>query len=78
MASIDKSKEISEFFKFQTQRKITNLYKNLLIILEDIKNPPYNLKEEDFKRIRKKILDCGNDTAREIEQDFDKISIYLK
>lgn len=72
------SNEISDFFKFQTCRKVTNLYKNFLIILEDLKSPPYNLSEDSFSKLRKRVLDLSNDTLRELDQDFSKINIKLK
>lgn len=73
------SEPISQYLKFQLSRKITNLYKNYLVLLEDLQYPPYNsLKEEDYKRIRKKILDLGNNVLREMEEDLDKVNISLK
>jgi uncharacterized protein YaaN involved in tellurite resistance len=76
-AAIDEEK-VTSYVHFQVQRKITNLYKNCLVLIEDLKKPPHNLLEEEYKSIRKKILDYGNDALREIEEDFKKISIKLK
>ena len=77
MAAIDEEK-VTSYVHFQVQRKITNLYKNLLTLFEDLRKPPYNLSEDDYKAIRKKVLDYGNDALRETEEDFKKISIKLK
>ncbi len=74
---IDEDK-VTQYVHFQIQRKITNLYKNCLILFEDLKKPPYNLSEDDYKNIRKRILDYGNDALRETEEDFKKVSIKLK
>lgn len=77
MVKIDDDK-ITEYVHFQIQRRITNLYKNCLNLFEDLKSPPYNLSDEDYRKIRKKILDSSNDSLRETEEDFKKISINLK
>lgn len=71
----EKSKD---FLVFQLRRKIVNLYKNYLFILEDLEKSGYNIPEEEFQRIRKRILDYGNDTIREIEENLDKFDIELK
>jgi hypothetical protein len=65
------SKE-KDFLIFQIRRKIINLYKNFFFILEDI-----DLTEAQHQKIRKRILDLGNDTIREIEEDVSKFDITL-
>jgi hypothetical protein len=61
------------------ERRIVNLYKNYLVLLEDLLGPPYNsLDNENYKRIRKRVLDMGNDVLREIDEDFKKVDITLK
>jgi len=65
------SKE-KDFLIFQIRRKIINLYKNFFFILEDI-----DLTETQHQKIRKRILDLGNDTIREIEEDVSKFDITL-
>jgi|TARA_B110000196_G_C21077084_1_gene630519 hypothetical protein len=71
----EKSKD---FLVFQLRRKIVNLYKNYLFILEDLEKTGYDIPEEEFQRIRKRILDYGNDTIREIEENLEKFDIELK
>jgi hypothetical protein len=66
-----------DFLKFQVRRKVTNLYKNFLFILEDSSNSQYN-SQEAYQRNRKRILDYGNDTIREIEEILDSLDIELK
>lgn len=75
MVDTDKA---TEFFRFQVNRKVTNLYKNFLILLEDLQGPPYNIPEDVQKRMRKKVLDYGNDTIRELEEYLSKVKIELK
>ena len=70
----DKSKS---FLVFQLRRKVVNLYKNYLFILEDLKKDGYDIPEEEYQRIRKRILDYGNDTIREIEENVENFDIKL-
>jgi hypothetical protein len=65
------------FFEFQIRRKVTNLYKNFLFILEDLHSSG-EISEEVYKRSRKRILDYGNDTIRELEEDLSSFDINLK
>ena len=71
----DKSKS---FLVFHLRRKVVNLYKNYLFILEDLKKDGYDIPEEEYQRIRKRILDYGNDTIREIEENVENFDIKLK
>ena len=64
---------INNFFAFQTRRKITNLYKQFFFILEDLSAEGIKIPEETHQRIRKRILDLGNDT---IEEYFEKFIEY--
>jgi|TARA_Y100000310_G_scaffold181845_1_gene181874 hypothetical protein len=67
-----------DFLIFQLRRKIVNLYKNYLFILEDMKKDGYDIPEEEYQRIRKRILDYGNDTIREMEENLENFDIELK
>jgi hypothetical protein len=67
-----------DFVKFHAKRRIVNLYKNFLVILEDLQQDGQNLSDERYQRVRKKILDAGNDAYREIEEILDKTEIRLK
>jgi len=72
-----KEDKVKGFLQFQVRRKVTNLYKNFLFILEDQKSKEYN-SEEDYQRNRKRVLDYGNDTIREIEEILDNLEIRIK
>lgn len=72
-ASEDK---IKEFLQFQIRRKITNLYKQFLFILEDLEEGKHD--KENYQRIRKRVLDYGNDATREIEEYLKNLDIKLK
>ena len=65
------SKE-QEYLVFQIRRKIINLYKNFFFLLEDL-----GLSDDQYQKLRKRILDYGNDAIREIEEDVKKFDIHL-
>lgn len=70
--------KLREYVLFQFRRKITNLYKHCLFILEDYAKSDYNINDEKYNRYRKRILDHGNDTIREIEEELEKFDLNLK
>jgi len=63
---------------FQIKRKITNVYKNFFFILEDLGDSGYNINDETYQKIRKRVLDNANDAFREIEESFTRLNITLK
>ena len=69
---------VENFFSFQLKRKVTSLYKSFFFILEDLHSEGVKIPEESYKRIRKRILDQGNDTIRELEEYFDKYIEFHK
>ena len=69
---------IKDITLFQIKRKITNIYKNFFFILEDLSDSGYNINDETYQKIRKRVLDNANDAVREIEENFSKINITLK
>lgn len=69
---------IKDITLFQVKRKITNIYKNFFFILEDLSDSGYNISDETYQKIRKRVLDNANDAAREIEESFSKLNITLK
>jgi hypothetical protein len=70
--------KIKDLTLFQVKRKITNIYKNFFFILEDLSDSGYNINDETYQKIRKRVLDNANDALREIEENFTKINITLK
>jgi hypothetical protein len=77
MDEIGKEK-VKDFLKFQIRRKVTNLYKNFLFILEDVQSTNPDANQEAFQRNRKRILDFGNDAIREIEEYLKNLDIKIK
>lgn len=66
-----------DFLYFQQRRKITNLYKQFLYILEDIRDEQ-GVRPEVYEKARKRILDHGNDAIRELEENLEKFDVFLK
>lgn len=53
--------------KIQTDKEITRLYKHFLEIIEDIRNQcPECLNQDRYEHIRKRVLDSGNETSRQL------------
>ena len=73
-----KGEKEKEFLQFQAQRKVVSLYKSFLFILEDLKAQGYDIDEDMYQRCRKRVLDQGNDTIREIEDYLNNFDIRLK
>jgi hypothetical protein len=69
---------IKDITLFQIKRKIINIYKNFFFILEDLGDSGYNINDETYQKIRKRILDNANDAIREIEESFSKLNISIK
>ena len=74
----DAKDKAKQFAIFQVNRKVTNLYKQFLFILEDLQDQGYNIPDEQFQRIRKRVLDHGNDCIRETEEYLESFDIDLR
>lgn len=70
--------EGTDYLKFHAARSITNLFKNYLALFEVLEERGYRFGEEDYKFVRKKILDYGNNTIRELNGEIDKFDILLR
>ena len=67
----------TDFVFFQNRRKIINLCKYFLLTLEDIRDD-YDMPDEIYEKNRKRVLDFGNDTIRELEENLEKFEFTLK
>ena len=65
-----------DFIKFHHRRKTINLCKSFLFLLEDLKGQP--VTEEKYQKIRKRILDMGNDSIREFDEHLESFNINIK
>lgn len=72
------NEKIRELLLFQIRRKITSIYKNFFFIIEDLQDSGYNIPDEQYQKIRKRILDSSNDAIREIEEQLSKYCVSLK
>ena len=72
------NEKIRELLLFQIRRKITSIYKNFFFIIEDLQDSGYNIPDEQYQKIRKRILDSSNDAIREIEDQLSKYCVSLK
>ena len=72
------SNSAKDFVTFQVSRKVTNLYKQFLFLLEDLQDQGYDIPDEVYQRMRKRVLDHGNDAIREIEENLEKLDITLR
>ena len=71
--------KLDEFIKFQINRKVINLYKTFFIILEDLQEQGFlKMSSASYTRVRKKVLDGGNDCIREIEDYLEKLDVSIK
>jgi hypothetical protein len=66
-----------DYLSFQIRRKVTNLFKNFFIILEDLSKDNPSISQEKYNQLRKRVLDYGNDTIRELEEDLKQFKINL-
>lgn len=71
------SVKLKELVIYQQSRQISNLFKSFLSILEEIRQNRYNIDDNTYHCLRKKILDAGNSTSREMEELLSKFDFYL-
>jgi hypothetical protein len=66
-----------ELLEFQLERQVKNLYKGFLTSVEDICFDN-DIPQEKYQRIRKRVLDAGNDCVRSLKEDVGKFEVTLK
>ena len=65
-----------DFIKFHHRRKTINLCKSFLILIEDYKDTV--LDDKKYQKIRKRVLDSGNDAIRELEEHLESFEIKIR
>ena len=65
----------SDFIKFHHRRKTINLCKSFLFLLEDVKDKGKALDDIQYQKVRKRVLDLGNDAVREFEESMDGFNV---
>lgn len=63
-----------EYLEFKSRQHVSQLFKSLLFILEDLKESN-RINEAEYAYVRKRILDVGNDKIREFKEELDKFEI---
>lgn len=69
--------DLNDLIKGLVYRDIKKLYLSFLYILEDLKSQD-KITDEDFQRMRKRVLDYGNNCYRNIEEELDNFDFKLK
>ncbi len=72
----EKQDKGGDFVKFHHKRKTINLCKSFLFLLEDLKGQP--VTEEKYQKIRKRVLDIGNDAIREFDEHLESFNISIR
>lgn len=67
---------LNEFVEGLIYRDIKKLYLSFLYILEDLRDKD-NISEEDFQKLRKRVLDYGNNCYRNIEEQLNSFDFNL-
>jgi hypothetical protein len=68
--------KLNEFVNGLIFRDVKKLYLSFLYILEDLKNED-QITEEEFQRLRKRVLDYGNNCYRNIEEQLNSFDFNL-
>jgi len=72
------SENLKDYILFHVTRKITNLYKHILFILEDLRDEKYSMQDpKSYSQTRKRVLDLGNDAIREINEHFKHLEVQI-
>ena len=69
--------DLNDFVKGFVYRDIKKLYLSFLYALEDLKSQD-KITEDEFQRMRKRVLDYGNNCYRNIEEELDNFDFKLK
>ena len=69
--------DLNDLIKGLVYRDVKKLYLSFLYTLEDLKSQD-KITDEDFQRMRKRVLDHGNNCYRNIEEELDNFDSKLK
>jgi hypothetical protein len=68
---------IQNFIKGFIKRSITRLFLSFIYMLEDFVSEG-QMTQEEFQRLRKRILDKGNNCIRDIETELENFDFLFK
>lgn len=69
--------DLNDFVKGFIYRDVKKLYLSFLYSLEDLKSQD-KISDDEFQRMRKRVLDYGNNCYRNIEEELDNFDFKLK
>jgi ferredoxin-fold anticodon binding domain-containing protein len=69
--------DLNELVKGFVYRDVKKLYLSFLYALEDLKSQD-KITDDEFQRLRKRVLDYGNNCYRNIEEELDNFDFKLK
>lgn len=69
--------DLNDLVKGFVYRDVKKLYLSFLYTLEDLKSQD-KINDDEFQRMRKRVLDYGNNCYRNIEQELDNFDFKLK
>lgn len=69
--------DLNDFVKGFIYRDVKKLYLSFLYAIEDLKSQD-KISDEEFQRMRKRVLDYGNNCYRNIEEELDNFDFKLK
>jgi hypothetical protein len=69
--------DLNDLIKGLVYRDIKKLYLSFLYSLEDLKSQD-KISDDEFQRMRKRVLDYGNNCYRNIEEELDNFDFKLK
>jgi len=68
---------IQNFIKGFIKRSITRLFLSFIYMLEDLVSEE-KISQEDFQRLRKRVLDKGNNCIRDISDELENFEFLFK
>jgi hypothetical protein len=68
---------IQNFIKGFIKRSVTRLFLSFIYMLEDFVSEG-KMTQEEFQRLRKRILDKGNNCIRDIETELENFDFLFK
>ena len=69
--------DLNDLVKGLVYRDVKKLYLSFLYSLEDLKSQD-KISDDEFQRMRKRVLDYGNNCYRNIEEELDNFDFKLK
>ena len=69
--------DLNELVKGLVYRDVKKLYLGFLYVLEDLQSQD-KITADEFQRLRKRVLDYGNNCYRNIEEELNNFDFKLK